>query len=306
MRLSLASLIVLGVTFPLSVHAVALSPWVEGVLTKADNGIATAMALPSNSVCSDVTIQSEIENNLTLVRTLFTVADDLAVESQFLRERTACFQNDRLLIIAKMKNVLNALQLQTVACNQSGVHALRDVFEFLVQSYQSYVRGAVDPGYEDPRLRMTYSFDSVNAWQNAVPSATIDDETIPLCPFTTDYAPHTLAYVPTTLAPVVPGSPGFDVQSYGCDAETLRSLDPALQKETKALADFIDLSDGYARIFYGTVSSALQSIDSIVAVLTGSAPPNSATGVVPAPIHAKRDGCLRPPSPESSLSLIHI
>lgn len=299
MRRLFLPLFFLGVAFPMSVHGAALSPWVQGVLDTADRGKATAIALPTGS-CSDPTVMAEIGNNLTLVRTLFTVADDLATESQFLRERTACFQNDRLLLIAKMKEILTELQTQTVACNQGGMNALRDVFRFLTESYQSFVRGAVDPGYEDPRLRMTHPFDSVTAWQSLQPSTPIDDASIPLCPFTTDYGPHALAYVPTTLTAVTPGSPGFDVQSYGCDAVTLRSLDPALQIETTALADFIDLSDGYARLFYGSVSQALQSIDTIVAVLTGVLPPQSATGVVPPPPHAKRDGCLRPPSPELS------
>lgn len=297
-RLSFIILLV-GTFLPISVHATALSPWVQGVLDRAEQGKAVALSLPTGS-CSDPSVLSEIQNNLTMVRTLFTVVDHLSTESQFLRERTVCFQNDRLLLIAKMKDILTALQSQSETCNQSGAKALREVFRFLSGAYQSFIRGAVDPGYEDSRLRMTYPFDSVSAWQSMAQPTPISGDDIPLCPYTTDYGPHSLAYVPMTLQAVTPGSPGFDVQSYGCDASTLRTLDPSLQVETSALADFIDLSDGYARLFYGTVSQALQSIDTIVSVLTGASPPSTATGVVPSPPHAKRDGCLRPPSPELS------
>ena len=88
---------------PTAASASALSPWVDHVISRADNAMGFALGLPVGS-CGDPEVMQEIENNLSLVRSSVNASVDLAQEAQFTKERTVCFQSDRRLLEDELKH----------------------------------------------------------------------------------------------------------------------------------------------------------------------------------------------------------
>ncbi len=280
-------LLILGLLLlPQIAGAEALSLWVQGVLDRADAGLA---AVPSASGGCDTegTIQ-EIRNNLSAIRDRRSILLNEGIESQFLREKNLCIESDRILLQNKLTEVYDAFEVATATCNLRASSVLRTVYEFTVDAYVSFIRGSVDASFQDNRLRRINPFLSTE----------IDPDSLePLCPYTTNYGPHFIGAVPGA------SQNSFDRKSYGCDREVLSqirdSLPPDLQTEADDLIDFMDRSGTLASDIYTIVRQAIFNIDSTIALITGRTPPTSPSGSVSPPPHEEREGCLRPPSPEN-------
>jgi hypothetical protein len=271
---------------PATASAAALSPWVQGVLDRADLGITMARGL-STTNCNDETVIQEIMNNQSMVRDFILTTRDLAVESQFLRERTVCFESDRRLLEDKLTEIRKALNDAIGGCYISAAKALQDNYEFTATAYASLLRAGVDPLYKDNRLRFKYAFHDNDLWNTASDPVFDDRSTAPLCPFTTDYAPHSYGYIPS------PDDPTFidpdEIRSYGCDQSVLPSLTDSVRDEASALSSFIDFSQTFSRDLFTLLAPILPSL-----------PGNSGeTFTVPSavPPHAVQSGCLKPVSP---------
>lgn len=295
-RYSVSLVFFVGILFPLSTHAQALSPWVEEALRRIDTGVATAGSFSPPGSCTDDVSISEAENNLSMAREKFSVSLHMADESQFLRERTLCFQSDRILLEQKLRFLLGRLERAFTECNSKSAYVLRETYDFADAAYRSFLFGSVDPAYQDGLLRQKYAFDSMELAQTQQQPQEDPNSTAPLCPYTTDYAPHAIGYTPTMYGGGTTAS--LDIKSYGCDVSVLQGLPGPLQDEARPLIAFMNESDTFARETYETVSRALSTIDSIVAVVTGKAPPETLSGTVLPPPHEEKTGCLRPLSPE--------
>lgn len=284
----LLQLILIGVLlFPESAFAAARSDWVQGVLGRVDGGIAAVSSIPSSG-CDIEGNKQELLNNLSAVRDLRTVTLDYGIESQFLRERSLCIESDRILLQNKLIEVYDAFTLATATCNLRASNLLRTVYAFNVQAYRSFIRGSVDASYQDNLLRRINPFLSTEINPNS---------NEPLCPYTTDYSPHFIGALP------VASNNSFDIKSYGCDQQVLTEILPTLtedlQTEANDLIDFMNQSGSLASDIFSLVRDAIFNIDTTIALLRGATPPTPPSGPATPPPHAERQGCLRPPSPES-------
>ncbi len=277
------------VLFPQIAGATPLSPWVDGVLKQIDAGIA---AVPSGGgSCDNNALMGEIRKNLSVVRDERTLLLELGIESQFLRERTLCFESDRLLLQSKLNDVYAAFNTATTACNIDASTRLRSIYEYAVTAYRAFLKGSIDPSFQDNRLRLKDPFGGTE----------VDpDSTAPLCPYTTDYAPHFIGALPNS------SGNSYDIKSYGCDADMLAfvrdglpPLPPKLQMEAGDLIYFMDQSGSLASDIFTLVRDAIFNIDSTIALLTGAVPPDPPGSPATPPPHAEQEGCLRPKSPES-------
>ncbi len=285
---SLLSLLIIGfLILPQSAVAAARSDWVQGVLDRIDGGIAAVSSLPS-STCDIEGDKQEILNNLSAVRDQRTIVLNYGIESQFLREKSLCIESDRILLQKKLTEVYDALSVATATCNLRASNLLRTIYRFTAEAYRSFIRGSVDPSFQDDRLRRTNPF---------LGTEINPDSSEPLCPYTTDYSPHFIGGLPGAS----PDS--LDIKSYGCDTQVLTEILPTLpsdlQTEANDLIDFMNQSGSLASDIFTLVRDAIFNIDTIIALLRGGTPPVSPSGSVTSPSHAERQGCLRPPSPES-------
>ncbi len=285
---------------PISAHA-ALSPWVEQVLERADNGISTAAGRSASPVCDDRTKTSEYEQNLSFMRERVGAVIGLEVEMWQLRERTVCYESDRVELLKKMNEILGKLQETVDSCNFESAAVLRSTYDFTLSAYESFLKGGANPSYADNRLRFTYPFQDPDSWTSLSDPRSETGSTAPLCAFTSDYAPHAIGYIPSR-----PGDPvtDFEKKSYGCDADVLSSIDAPLDQEAQTFKDFLDETDRFARDVYDTVGLALNSVNTFLAFYNGTLPPDGpAAEALPAPPHAVVNGCLKPYVPDPSSAL---
>lgn len=285
-------LIAIGILLaPLSVHAQALSPWVQGVLDRTQEGIVVAKGLAYTS-CERATVLSEIKNNQSLIRELVTPALQREAEAEALRENTVCFQSDKHLLELKLRELQEAMSAAAETCKVSTTKALRENYRFLVDAYASFVRGGMNPAYKDDRLQYRYPFQDAELWNaGAADRVKLTDASIPLCPYTTDFGVHSLAYQTAQDSPPL-------LRSFGCDASVLDKIPPPYAAEAQTLKKFMDDTNTFAASLYDTVSQTLFHLDDIIGVITGSLPPSELPGTKPPPEHATLAGCLRPPAPD--------
>lgn len=296
-------LLILGLVFlPLSAHAQsALSPWVEQVLERADQGMGTASGRPTSSICDDRTKASEYEANLSFIRERASNAVQLEAEVWQLRERTVCYESDRVKMLKKLNEILEALKDTTESCNFESAAVLRSTYEFTVDAYESFLKGGSNPSYSDDRLRYIYPFQDESSWTSTSEPQTDTGSTAPLCAFSSDYAPHAIGYIPAR-----PGDPVTDLEkkSYGCDTSVLSTINFPLDQEAQTFKDFLDGTDDFARSVYDTVQRALNSLSTFLAFYNGTLPPDGPPPVsLPAPPHAVVNGCLKPYVPDPSSAL---
>ncbi len=318
MRRFLPLLIGCSLFLPQTVSAEALSAWVQRVLDRTDQALSLAEGLPGSDPVP--TVIDQIKNNLSVVRDAKSAVWDFALEGEFLKERTICFQSDRFLFLDKIHTVEDALTTAIQADKTASASRLLDIYTFLLEAYRSFLRGSIDPSFADSRLRFTYSFELPLGDASAPDREEETDSDEPLCPYTTDYGPHSIAYIPLANGEgSVEGSSLFDVKSYGCDRDKVQQIldhlpDPipsdaseetraqidAIHAEASDLIDFLDTSNALASDLYTLVRDALFNIESTIAIITGKPAPTASEDPVAAPSHDAREGCLRPPAPDSS------
>ncbi len=285
----------IALLIPLGANAEALSPWVQGVLDKADLGIETAAGFAAGS-CDGPGALQEIRNNVSVVSERRQATLDFAAQAQFLSERTVCFHSDKERLESKMQEVKDALDAAASSCNQSESRALRSVYEFLSDAYLSFLSGAADPTHTDTRLRFIWPFETDAAWTSARGPQTDTGSTAPLCPFTTDFGPHAVAYLPLDSLNTVmkDDKEGFTIKSYGCDATVLQTVVPSLQAEADGIRDFMTKTDDTATLLMNLIQQSLENISISIALIRGEPAP---TALSPDPVtaldHGVQSGCLR-------------
>jgi hypothetical protein len=275
---------------PASAHADALSPWVQEVIERSKAGVAMATSIYSGD-CSNTVMVPEIEDNLSMVRDVINTTRDLAIESQFLRERTICFENDRRLLEDQMDVVRNTLTTAIQTCNTAATKALRDNYEFLAGAYESFLVGGDDPSFKDLRLKYTYPFHDLTLWQNRGQPVFNTGASVPICPFTTDFSPHSYGYVPTPGGVVIVLGPTADMKSYGCDRMALWHIPVALL--WREADPQIVFGDRYQQFYESLYNLLVYTLPLLPGAQPGQTPPRAAA----TPPHAKIDGCLKPALP---------
>lgn len=286
---------------PLSANAQsALSPWVQGVLERADQGISTAGGRPASTVCDEKTKASEYENNLSFAREHLTAVLRLEVEMWQLRERTVCYESDRVKMLKKLNELQEQLKDATDRCSFDGAAVLRSTYAFTLGAYESFLRGGANPSYSDNRLRYTYPFQDDESWTSLSEPRFEEGSSEPLCAFSSDFAPHAIGYKPAEPGAAVTD---FEKKSYGCDSDVLSVISLPLDQEAQTFKDFLDETDTFARTVYDTVQRALNSLNTFLAFYNNTLPPDANPPVsLPKPPHAVVHGCLRPyiPDPASA------
>jgi len=284
--------------FPLSMHAQALSPWVQEVLNRADLALDASNDLPISSPCDDVTIIAEIKNNLDMARKAQTAVVALEAEANSLRERTVCYEYDRRLLQDKMNRILLNINAAVDTCKLGKSRSLRSVYEFLVDTYASFLFGGANPTYRDERLKYRYPFEDHSLKDQVYESGS----TMPVCAYTTDYSPHAIGYIPTGIGDAaLLSTSSFDIKSYGCDETVLAQIQPPFDGEAKALRTFMQKTDDFARNLYTTMSRALLNMNEFLSETSGSEVTTLPEPLPPAP-HEKISGCLRPLIPPADAS----
>jgi len=265
-----------------------LSPWVRQVIDRSNDGIAMAGGLGGTN-CDPDTVIAAIDANTSVVRYWVMTTRDLSTEAQFLRERTVCFENDRSLLGTQLELIRTKLNDAIQACNISAAGALRDNYDFTAAAYASLLKGGVDPTYRDNRLRLKYPFHNLSLWSTGGQPVFDSGSLAPLCPFTTDYAPHSYGYVPSPGNVVIVSGQAADIRSYGCDRDVLATIGGDLQQEALALQTFQDTARSFAEMFYNLMIATLPRL-----------PGDEGETYDPAssvPPHEKLSGCLRPALP---------
>jgi hypothetical protein len=286
---------------PTLAHAqTALSPWVQQVLERADNGVSTADGRPATSVCDNNTKAAEFEINLSFARERTSAVVGLEAEAWQLRERTVCYESDRKLILNKLNELLEKIDQAVADCKFESAGVLRSTYDFLLGAYESFLKGGANPAYEDDRLRKIYPFQDDGSWENLDGPQTDTGSTAPLCAFTSDYAPHVIGYIPARPGEAVTS---FDMKSYGCDIDALGSVGSPLDAEAQNFRTFLIETDDFARSVYNTVSMALTSINTILSIYSGEPPDSGPVIAQPAPPHDTVSGCLKPYVPDPSSAL---
>lgn len=296
-------LVIMGfVLVPFSAHAQvvpdSLSPWVQEVLDRTDEGMSLADGLPAPA-CNDQTKLSEIQNLQSVIRELTIPSLYREQEVESLRERTVCYQSDRHLLELKIREVEQAMVDAAENCKINSTKALRETYRFLIAAYASFLQGGTNPSFRDDRLRYRYPFHDIDLWNvGAGDPVALTGSTAPLCPYTTDYGVHSIGFVPTPVGGGVLIGGSGDIRSFGCDQEVLADIPAPYDEEAQTLRDFMDRTRTLSVSLYDTVSSALFNLNNIIGILTGTIPPTAFPGAQPAPPHAEQEGCLKPLQPD--------
>lgn len=285
------------ILFPLGLSAAptpvtgALSPWVQGVLDRAEDvikagGAAEAAANPQ-SPCEQDQLENIAEHNVSLVRGWINATTHLTQEAGFLKERTVCFEYDRRLLLQELEKVMDKMSLATAVCDADQATVLNETFQFLTRAYLSFLQGAIDPAYKDNLLRERFHFDTKDP-----------DPAAPLCPFTTDYGPHSIGYLkPVSGAPA--NDPVAGYKSYGCDLDMLQSLPSSFSMETGPMIQFMRQTNAVAEPMYNDIRNALMNLQDLVNLLAGgSVSPGGSPSLPPPPPHRSVSGCLKPVIPD--------
>lgn len=286
---------------PATASAQALSPWVQGVLDRADEGISMAGGL-GPAICDNETLQSEISDNRSLARSMLDATTQLEQESQLLAERTTCFEYDRALLRQKLVQIQNEMNSAIDACLINKNRMLRVNYQFVAEALQSLLRGGIDPTVRDDRLQYKYAFHDKTLLDQQIDEQIVENSTAPLCPFTSDYAPRSVAYIPTGVGnAAAAGDASFDVRSFGCDVTTLGRIDIApVDAEAAVFRDFLGQTQEFALTVYNTVSQAVRNIDDTIGIITGIKKPRPDARPGSIPPHETVSGCLKPLSPDLS------
>jgi hypothetical protein len=285
-------LIIAGLLFVPSVaHGQAFSPWVDQVISRSQQGITFAASFPAPASCGSESVQSEIRNNQSLLREFVIPSLEREAQSQSLRERTVCVENDRRLLQMQIRAVQDAMNDAVAACRIGSTQMLRENYKFIFRAYISFMRGATDPTVQDDLLRYKYTFHDPDIFTAGASEPVLDAaSTAPLCPYTTDYGVHSIAELP--------GAPG-QIRSFGCDMDTLSTITIApLDDEAGTLRNFMNLTQTLSKDLYESVSTSLFNIDTILARIRGTEPPTAKPGAKPPPPHAELTGCLKPQAPD--------
>jgi len=294
-------LIVGFVLFPLSAQAQAsqpaLSPWVQQVLDRVDDGLSLADGLPS-SACNDDTKLSEIQNMQAVIRQLATPALYREQEAESLRERTVCYQSDKGLLEKKIRQVQEAMVDAADNCKINSTKALRETYRFLIGAYASFLQGGTNPSFSDDRLRFRHPFHDIDLWNAGAGDPVTDTgSTAPLCPYTTDYGVHSIGFIPTPVGSSALIGPD-DIRSFGCDEEVLATIPTPDEEEAQTLRNFMVRTRDLSVSLYNTVSNALFNLNNVIGILTGTIPPEALPRAQTAPPHAEQEGCLKPIQPD--------
>lgn len=280
--------------FPLSVHAEALSPWVQQVLDRTDEGMSLADGL-TVPPCNETTKLSEIQNMQSLIRELSIPSLYREQEVASLRERTVCYQSDRHLLERKIRDVQEAMIDAAENCEINGTKALRETYRFIIGAYASFLEGGTNPSFVDDRLRFRHPFHDTDLWNaGAADPVALTGSTAPLCPYTTDYGVHSIGYIPTSVGGGAAIGGSGDIRSFGCDQEVLASIPDPYADEAQTLNAFMGSTRDLALSLYNTVSRALFNLNNTIGLLTGTIPPDAFPGAQDPPPHAEQEGCLKP------------
>jgi len=284
---------------PLSAQAEALSPWVQGVLDRAQAGIELAHSLTETS-CHPESLQSEIRNNQDVIRARVIPALQREAEVESLRESTVCFQSDKYLLESKIREIQDAMDLAIRDCKIQASMTLRANYTFLMDAYESFLVGGTNPSFKDTRLQFRYPFHDPELQKAGAREPVRDTgSVVPLCPYTTDYGIHSIGFLPTPVgAGAAAGDPAFDIRSFGCDISVLETIPAPLDREALRLSDFMRRTNEFSSSLYTTVSRALFNINSVIGVLTGAIAQEEAPEARQPPEHAEQEGCLKPLPPD--------
>jgi hypothetical protein len=279
--------ILLGIALPLSVSAAALSPWMDTVVSRIDTGINFARSPFASTVeCTNDIVQNEKEQNRSLIAASLSKDDIGALEQLFLRSRTVCLESDRRILQEKIRDILDQLRTATQDCNQQSIKILHDVYSFAIESYSVFLRGALDPQYQNNFLHYTYNFESSEEWSGARPPRYNTGSTLPLCPFTSDYVE------PSILKITLNTEPEPVLSRVGCDEDVLGNLPVSMRSEWEPLQIFMDSARLFAESITSTVREALRTLK----------PSDEPSDIGPRPPleHRVLSGCQALPLPDES------
>jgi len=254
-----------GIT-PISEH------YVQKVLDRADEGMKHLQSASANQGFEQYLpswarrIQQAANNLIDSYLTLSIAQDDLL-------DVTACLHVDELLLDCKMDEVQKELQSQLKKNSMWGIVQAEALLEFLRERKVHLVRGALNPGYEDPTWEVRWRFESQSSSAQASSSSSKG-----MCPFDSDYA--------------APGSDG-----YGCDDTvlgTISAYEPA-NAEKEALTSLKGEIDRYKQL-----AGTFKSLEDELKGLTGSpSTPSSLSRNEPPQGHRNLNGCLEQTPPDS-------
>lgn len=280
---------------PAGASAQTISPWVTAVIERADLGKEMAETLTETN-CEPESLLAAQKQNQDAFTKATDVGIDLAMESQFLHERTVCFDYDRTQLKNKIADIADTLVHTTNACRLEAAGALRLNYEFLVQAYRDFLKGAVDPSETSDQLMYDWSFHNPDLWSSSTRKRSREEGSVPsteMCPFTSDYGSHT--YV--DIAPVGAGTP--EIRSAGCDRFVLNGMPEPYQREAFVLREYIAYVSGMSRSLIQIVREALHTIEEIKALRSGGTPPPPSDPPPDEPEHVSIAGCVRPMEPHA-------
>ena len=289
--------IVSGLLFsmmPIAVHAqTALSPWVQKVIERSNEGLSMASGLGGTNTEPN-TVIAAIQSTKSMASFWIMTVRDLAMESQFLREQTVCFEYDRRLLEAQLEILRGKLNTAIGAGRLEEAGATRDNYGFVAGAMASLMLGGENPTYRDDRLAYRYPFHDLNLWQSASQPVDDSNSSTPICPYTTDYGPHSYGYVLASGAQIPDPVPVTDIRSYGCDSTVLVMLngDPLLMQESSSLQNFLTASRSYSETLYNQIRNTL--------TLFPGWPLSAFDPAAPMAPHEAKSGCLRPTLPQAA------
>ena len=151
---------------PIAVHAqTALSPWVQKVIERSNEGLSMASGLGGTNTEPN-TVIAAIQSTKSMASFWIMTVRDLAMESQFLREQTVCFEYDRRLLEAQLEILRGKLNTAIGAGRLEEAGATRDNYGFVAGAMASLMLGGENPTYRDDRLAYRYPFHDLNLWQS--------------------------------------------------------------------------------------------------------------------------------------------
>lgn len=280
---------------PLPALAAALSPWVQGVLDRADAGIAMGVPEVEGAVCTPEGQKLLAKDTQQFARDYIDIRLAVSRRSEYLRDWTVCYQSDVRLIEQKLDQILQAAVGASQACLGVKQGQLKKTFTFVADAYQALLSGGLLPSFHDDRLKKDYDFHDRALWDQGIESRDRENSADPVCPFTTDFSPHSIADPLASAAGLSINADRGDpeAKSYGCDLSVMQALPDAI--EAPVMAQFVTTTQIFAQALAEQVTLFLWNLSHAIAALRHYPPP---TGEIdpslPPPPHARIDGCLQP------------
>mgnify|MGYP006914134835 CR=1 FL=1 len=256
----------------MALAAEPLSPWVRGVIEKAEKGIAFADTLGESPSCknaSDEKAKAAAREQATsevarALRMFMETRNLLTPEQRELRGRTSCLRHDLVVLEEAMETVRQKMIDDIGQCKLLSASLLTSVYRMQSEAYQALILAGDDPTYESPILRRTYFFEDAQAFRQSAPTVDVAGSTAPLCPFTSDYAPQSVAYE---------NGVGSSLVLYGCTPETLeRVASPSELLEVQTQKAFMTKTQTISTKTYSFVYDFIATIDDLIAVIRGVSP----------------------------------